>query len=200
MKRLLSAILLGAVSNVHAGTWTVGLDAGPSRLDSRHHDDADVDTRPALALRGAYWFTPNFALEGELLHAETSYRTRFVDSDRDMTSFLIGGRAQASIGERSFVYLRGGYAHHWIDTVEPRVAIIDDHTSSITFVEDDTDAGHYLGVGFGWRWSERWSSNVEVARLYGDVAYGCNEAVGDCSTTHSSYFDLVTFGVAYDFD
>lgn len=193
MKRFLPLALLGAMAGANAGGWTVGVDAGPSQLDSRHHDDADVDTRVALALRGAYWFTDNFALEGGLVHAETSYSTAGLDSDRDMTSLLLGGRAQARIGERAFVYARGGYAQHRIDTEEPRLV-----GGTTTIVEDDSDRGHYLGVGFGWRWGERWSSSIELMRLYGDVAYGCDET--GCATTHSSYFDLATFGVAYHFD
>jgi hypothetical protein len=72
VKRLLPLFLFGAIDGANAGTWTVAVDAGPSQLDSRHHDDADVDTRAALALRGAWWFTPNFALEGGLVHAETA--------------------------------------------------------------------------------------------------------------------------------
>ena len=193
MKRFLPLILFAIAAGANAGNWTVGVDAGPSQLDSRHHDDADVDTRAALALRGAYWFNRNFALEGGLVFAETTYSTGDDDFDRDMTSFLFGGRAQAGIGDRVFVYARGGFAQHRIDTEEPRVV-----GGTTTLVEDDSDRGHYLGVGLGWRWNERWSSSLELTRLYGDVAYGCDET--GCATTHSSYFDLATFGVAYDFE
>jgi hypothetical protein len=77
--------------------------------------------------------------------------------------------------------------------VEPRVV-----GGTTTLVEDDSDTGHYLGVGVGWRWNQRWSSSVELARLYGDVAYGCDET--GCATTHSSYFDFVTFGLTYEFE
>lgn len=204
MKRLLVAVLLGATTSAHAGTWTLGLDGGASRLDARDYGEADdfldndVDTRAAIGVRGAYWFTPNLALEGELLHADTAVGSRVGDIERDMTALLIGGRAQASIGNRSFVYVRGGYAQQWIDTSEPRFVTVGNVTT-VSFVKDDSHAGHYLGLGLGWRWSERWSSSVELARLYGDVGYACGDDF-DCSTTNPSYFDLATFGVAYHFD
>lgn len=94
--------------------------------------------------------------------------------------------------------MRGGFAHLRIATDEPRFDDFDGGTN-ISFVRDDSHGGRYVGVGFGWRWSEQWSSSVELTRLYGDVAFGCNE-FGDCSTTQSGHFDLATFGVAYDFD
>jgi hypothetical protein len=193
MRRLLTLILCAVAPAASAGTWSVGVDAGPARLDSRHHDDADVDTRAVLGLRAAWWLNRNFAFEGGLVYGETGYRTGGEDFDRDSTSLLLGARAQAGIGDRSFVYARGGYARHRIDIEGTRV-----RNGTATFIDADSDSGHYLGAGFGWRWNERWSSSVEVARLYGDVAYGCDDT--GCGTVHSSYHDMVTFGIAFDFE
>ena len=193
MTRSLALVLLCAASGAHAGTWSVAIDAGSSELDSRHHDDADVDSDLVFGLRAGWWFNQYLGLEAGWQHADTAYRIDAGEFEREYDAVLVGVRVAVPLGERFFALAKGGFAWNLIDTEEPRGRV-----PGAEIVEDDSETGHYLGAGVGWRWSKRWSSTLEFTRVYGDVAYGCDPGI--CRTTHSSYFDSVTFGVAYAFE
>jgi len=193
MIRLLGFVLLAVAGGAQAGTWSVGADLGRAQLDSRHHDDAEVDTGTVLGLHAGWWFNRYVALEVGWRHADTGYRTGTLRVERDFDALLAGARLALPFGTRGFAFAKGGYAHQFIDTEEPRVG-----SGGVAQVRDDSDAGHYLGIGVGWRWNARWQSTLEFTRVYGDVAYGCE--FGDCATTHSSYLDGVTVGIVYRFD
>ena len=193
MTRLLWSTLLLLAGSAQAASWSVGADFGSAQLDSRHHRDAEVDTDAVFGLRANWWLHPRVALEAGWLHASTGYRTDAGSFERDYDALLVGARFAIPFGERWFAHVRGGYAQNFIDTEEPRGGV-----AGAPLVRDDSDAGHYLGAGVGWRWNERWSSTLEFTRVFGDVAYGCE--FGACATTHSSYLDSVTFGVSYEFE
>lgn len=190
MARLLILLLLSG--SAQAGEWSLGGTFGSSRLDSRHHDDAAVATEPVLGVHLNWWFHRRFALEVGWVHATTGYRTENESTDRDLDAWLAGVRWMIPVGGRFFVQARGGYAKLHIDTEAPRFA------DGEGPMRDGADRSHYLGAGLGWRWNARWQSTLDLTRVYGDVAYGCE--FGVCATTHSSYFDSVTFGIEYRFD
>lgn len=191
MRKLLIILLFcGALicGTAHAGGWSFGGSVGSSQLDSRHHDDAEVATEPVVGLHLSWWFHRNLAAEVAWVHAGTGYRADGARKDRDLDAGLVGLRGMMTVGERYFVQARGGFAELHIDT----------DAGGIAPVRDGAERSHYLGVGFGWQWNDRWRSTLELTRIYGDVAYGCDS--GGCATTHSSYFDSLAIGVEWHFD
>ena len=204
MKRLVSFCLaLAAAPLASAASWTVGVDAGPSRLDANGADHAS--SHAAESVRLDWWLAPGWALEGSVVHAQTTFRVGagnpFLDRevDRDLDAFRVGARGRWTLDDTFFVDARAGLDYSRIDSERVSIRETGPHTAEIRFDRDYADQGPYLGVGLGWRWNERWSSSVEYTRMFGNAGYECH-ASGNCDSMNRSHFDTATVGLAYDFD
>lgn len=193
---------LGFGLPAHGQDWSLGVDLGHADM----RGDGELVTRfdRSFAAHLDYWLTPHFAIEGNAAYANghTKSRSPFfspVERDRDWHSYGLGLRTQWALGAHAFVFGTIGASYDRIRRERPRfnLTLNDDLESTIQvrFV-DAPDIAPYAGLGFGWRWNERWNSTIAASRTFGHSAFGCDI---ECDFRRASRFNLVTAGIDYAF-
>ena len=89
-------LALSTVGSASAQNWTIGFAVGSSNLSD---NDADLDFRSEV--RGGYYFTPRFALEGQLTRA-----TGILDSTMD--TLMVNAIFELRPGQAFSPYLLAG--------------------------------------------------------------------------------------------
>lgn len=119
--------------------------------------ESDDDT--ATTIRGGYWFTPNFALEG---HVGSLYNERLTDdTEADLVTAGIGFAAKANLGaegEGFFLGARAGIARMTAQVREDTFTVVDDAYSNRP----------YFGVNVGYDFNERFGLSLNLDRHQGE--------------------------------
>jgi hypothetical protein len=144
---LACALALAGVSNValanEAGTGFVRAEVGESDVEFEIDGfGSGSDTDTAFSLRGGYYFTPNFAVEG---HYSNLYDQSEAGASVQLSSFGVGVVGKKNLGANNSGFFFSGRAG--VENVEGEV---DDGFDSAS----DNSTNLYYGVGAGYDFNE----------------------------------------------
>ena len=204
-----SAVLLAALGLISMPTrsanWSFALDAGSARMNGEGASLYDH----SVGLRAAWWTSPRWAIETGIAQTDNAVLhediTGSVFGVGPVRSIALGARHHWPLSERTFAIVRGGaaylrqnrdnYVFH--DGYDP---VHDYYYAEIEWQRvRASSTAPYLGVGFGWRWDDRWSSSVELTRTFADLANRCLHDGSACASG-SARLDTATIGISFDFD
>ena len=122
------------------------------------HTDLDLDligedSDTTTSLRGGYYFTPNFAVEG---FVGSMYDGNLFGFDAEFNGYGIGGIAKKNFGaDNTGVFING------------RAGIMRAHAEVGGFKDDTTEA--YVGVGAGYDFTQAFGLSINYDMVQSDV-------------------------------